>query len=307
MHKVCTFDLYDVPKLSDSTHKVNLVTNEKDMSIIAADISFQNLYQNYVKPGKMLYLASEINKKTAQSFEKLKELNVPAEVRNYAILEAESTSANTKKVQVGELKRIHMNLASPIAYYKLCLDRAYQFIAGGAPVEFHIRMKGTYVGKEKIMAGPPDVWPWMHNHFPHLRPDFILKAMPKDSVYMIKPVCDGKQVEFIITRPTPQLPKGDLTKRLMAVKNAVKQAIRGNAPIQLPRGVRERLIETWDKEDKDKDKKSGGAKRWEYSGRDVGKYEQAEENNSRHTGKGLDGGAQRDDGKQAALEEPERQ
>ncbi|KAF2128732.1 hypothetical protein P153DRAFT_367090 [Dothidotthia symphoricarpi CBS 119687] len=242
MHKVLNFDIYDMPELSASEHRVNVVKSEKDSTVIAADISMQELYDNHVKPGHMLYLTNELSKKTAENFQKLKDENIPSVARDYALVEAKTQRVIIKNpqsgAQLGELKRIHMTLSSPTSYYKLCLDRAYQFIESGSPIEVHIRVKGSYIGKDRFNPGPADVWPWMHSHFPHLRPDIIHKAMPSGTIFLVEPVCDGKQIEFVLSKRAGVMPKMDLTQRLFKVKSAVIQAIQGNANIQVPPEVR---------------------------------------------------------------------
>lgn len=237
---------YEIAPPGKSTHKVNLVESDYDPRIVEEDVSLQELYDNYIKPGHMLYLTQAVKKGTAYNFEKLKSENVPRKARNYAIVRSHTSFVKVthgqKGAQLGGLKTIILSLASPVDYFKLSLDRAYQFIANGSPVEIRTRLKGTKLSKEeRLKAGDPDAWPWVHDHFAHLRPDVILKSMPEGSMYLVKPVSDGRVVQFVISRPAKQMPPIDLTTRLLRVKESLKQALQQGKQIQLPAGMREAM------------------------------------------------------------------
>ncbi|CAO2648651.1 Nn.00g079180.m01.CDS01 [Neocucurbitaria sp. VM-36] len=246
MHKVLNFGSYEIAEPTASKHKLDLVAGDKDPTIVAKDISLQELYNKHVKPGCMLYLAHAMNRKTVEKIEKLSDEAIPSEVRNYAIVKAHTrfvkVSKGQKGKQLGGLKIVIVSLASTVEYYKLALDRAYQFIANGSPVEFRIRMSGAKVTKEdKIKPGNPDAWPWLHDRFPHIRPDFILKGMPEGTFYLIKPVSDGRLVQFVMSRPAEKMPRVDLSIRLMRVKDSVQQLIGERKLSQLPKGMRRDL------------------------------------------------------------------
>ena len=243
MHKVLVFSPYEIAEPAASEHKVNLVKGDNDTTTVAKDVSLQELYDNHVKPGYMLYLTQPLKKATAENLKKLMSENIPGEVRNYAMAKAHThfvkVEAAQKGHQLGALKVIIVRLSSPVEYFKLSLDRAYQFIANGSPVEIRIRIKGAHVGKEeRLKPGDANAWPWMHDHFPHLRPDFILKAMPEGSMYLIKPVSDGRTVQFVISKPAKKMPRVDLNKRLLSVQKSVEQSVVSGRQGQLPRALR---------------------------------------------------------------------
>lgn len=239
MHKVLDFDHYEVSPPSASSHRVNLVKSEKDSTVIEKDLSLQELYDKYLSPGKFLYLADEIPKKLDGKYEILRNENIPAERNNYAIakkhtMEKVSTKgAQTDRKQLGPLKNVIMLLSNPIEYTKLVLDRAYQFIELGSPVEVRIRLFGSAVAaKNKGKTPDPAAVPWLHDHFPHLRPDFILKSMPEGTEYLIKPVSDGRVIQFVLGRQAEQMSKLNFTTRLFRVKAAVEASLPNNPMAQ---------------------------------------------------------------------------
>lgn len=188
----------------------------------------------------------------------MKEHNIPQEHNNYAIFRAGESVVKIARHKhrdhpnpmfrdLAGLKEIHVNLASPPSYWMLVLGRAYAFLDNGHQLEFSIRYKGTYKSPSQRSApGDRDIWPWMHEHFPHLRPDFILKGMPKGAYYMIDPVSNGKHVQFVIAMPHDSKHSGsghqNLTRRLFKVKKQVKESIEAGLQAQLPKHEREKLI-----------------------------------------------------------------
>jgi hypothetical protein len=147
------------------------------------------------------------------------------------------------------LKNINFNLASPVEYCKISLDRAYQFIEAGSPVEIRTRLQGQMLAKEdRIKPGDPEVWPWIHKYFPHLRPDFILKSMPEGTVFLINPVSDGRIVQWVMSKSAQETAPVDLTKRLLRVKESVKQSTQKGKQSMLPKVLRKQLSESGQKD-----------------------------------------------------------
>ncbi|OSS48080.1 hypothetical protein B5807_06614 [Epicoccum nigrum] len=235
MHKVLFFDRCDPAPPSESKHKVNLLANATDRSVIAEDLSLQELYDKYVDHGKILYMVDPVLKKVEGSLSRLQENNIPSQNKNYALLDAGTLPHNVKNSQKllkqhGALKNTIFLLSSPPAYTRLALDRSYQFITHGSPVEFRIRFSGP---AKKRGAGPGlhndhDLMPWVFEHFPHMRPDFILKSMPAGTEYMVKPFTDGEIVQFVLALPVEKGSKIDLTVRLQRVKNQVEKTLPKN-------------------------------------------------------------------------------
>jgi hypothetical protein len=112
-------------------------------------------------------------------------------------------------------------------------------------------MANNKVGKkDKLKPGPQDWWPWLHEHFPHLHPDFILKSMPAGTYYLIKPISDGRRVAFVLSLPlsSEQYKKGpappkDMTGRLFKVQEAVAVRVRQGKQSGLPMTMRMGLIQ----------------------------------------------------------------
>ena len=231
MHKVLDFDRYHLKPPSESKHKVNLVASMTDRRVIAEGLSLQELYDNHVDHGKILYMVDPVLKKNDGLLTRLQEHNVHLSNNNYALVDAGSIPHNVKnsqkaRKQLGALKNCIFLLSTPPAHTRLLLDRSYQFIEHGSPVEFRIRLSGT--GQEKKADGQPDLVPWMFEHFPHMRPDFLLKSMPAGTEYLIQPFTNGAMVQFVLAVPAQQGPKLDLSVRLERVKNRVKDTIHVN-------------------------------------------------------------------------------
>jgi len=252
-HKVLPFDLYKVASPGDSAHEVTLVREgkkSKDPEVVAQDISLEELYEKHIGPGKMLYMIEQIDKKTAEKVDKLKSEGWQLKRRTYGILHAGSMPGSHKDPTAGKgagaLRTTPLSLSSPTAYFKLCMDRSYQYIEHGAPVEFSIAIKRSKLKKEERHFGvrDRDAWPWLHENFPHLRPDFILKSMPEGSRWSVEPVSDGRVVQFVIIRPS-KLNKDptNYTKRLFNVKRSVKLKIERGEQAQLPMIMRQRLFD----------------------------------------------------------------
>ncbi|KAF3002959.1 hypothetical protein E8E13_004320 [Curvularia kusanoi] len=236
MHKTLDFERYDEAPLSESDHKVNIVQRGPQgakTTIVAEGLSLQEVYDNHVGPGKMLYRVDEISKKLAGSFDMLQAQDIPSTYNNYAIVEAGTIPSNIRASQKllkqhGALKNTILLLSSPVPYQALVLDRSYQFIEHGSPVEFRIRFVLPAMIKKYKGVPPSDLIPWMLAHFPHLRPDFILKSMPQGTDYTIKPFTDGLSVQFVLAKQAKQGPKMDLTVRLERVKDAVRKSLGTN-------------------------------------------------------------------------------
>lgn len=264
MHKVLHFDQYKLEHYRASPHRINLLDSSSGKAI-AEGLKLQEVYDFYIKPGHMLYCCQQFHKTTAENVDKLKQERVYENCNNYAIVQAHSThfklpALRKMKKKKGEeeeqeqqkgqitnwdgIKEIHLNLSSPVEYWKMSLDRAYQFVESGHPVEMNFRIRGKHTSKqERLLPGPSDRWPWLHNYFPHMRPDFILKAMPEGTFFLVKPVSDGRHVQWVMALPTKQHTRSfDLTKKLLKVKEGVKKSIEQGKQPGLPTAMRLNLI-----------------------------------------------------------------
>ncbi|KAF2676265.1 hypothetical protein K458DRAFT_424881 [Lentithecium fluviatile CBS 122367] len=255
MHKVLPFEIYVPPPLSQSEHRINILDDARKQ-VIAKDITLQEAYEKYVEPGKALWMAETLPKTLRlDDVEKLQADKTADEINNYVVMKAYSTQAHvkidpckytndekTEVLQYGPLKEVHILCISPVEYHRLMLDKAYRFIEGGCPVEFSIRARNAKVPKKvKLVPDSKDRWPWLHNHFPHLRPDFILKAMPKGTQYLIDPVSDGRTVQFALALPS-KTSQMNLTQRLLKVRKAVIDSVQQGRQGELPMALRAGLI-----------------------------------------------------------------
>ncbi|XP_014562008.1 hypothetical protein COCVIDRAFT_85412 [Bipolaris victoriae FI3] len=248
-HKSLTFSWYELEPPSASPNRINLFETDKHHSkykLIAEDVSLQDAYDNYVKPGHMLYCMKELKKGMAKKFMAGEQEEVLNEYKNFSFAEAGShrisLDSPQKGRQLGGLKNIIFNESSPVSHFRLCMDRAYQFINLGSPVEMRIRLQGSVSKENRLMPGDPAVWPWMHAHFPHLRPDFILKEMPEGTQFLINPVSDGRVCQWVMAKPTTGSNQ-DLDGRFEKVQKGVINSIRKGVQEMLPQRMRLLLAE----------------------------------------------------------------
>lgn len=237
MHKILQHERYNVAPLTASDHKVNLVKSDTDQQVIAEGLSLQELYDNHVSPGKLLYLTDYVSKGVGDNFETLQTAVMQSKHINYALIDAHTHIHKIKHSQKGfkqhaGLKNVIFLVSNPVGYTRLALDRAYQFIEAGCPVEFRIRLVGPILVKRFKGVVPSEVQTWMHDHFPHLRPDFILKSMPEGTKYLIKPYSDRQTIQFVVAKEVVQGPKIDLTTRLERVRQAVVKSLPNNKMAQ---------------------------------------------------------------------------
>lgn len=262
-HKVLNFSPYTCPPLDTLQHKVKLwasttkhgaegvaMTTKGDL--IADNLSLQDLYDHHVKDGQMLFCMEALKKGMAQAYldtggKGKEDREIPEELRNFSTTKpgrfgVPAPKKGKKSKELAGLKTIVMNESSPPAYYSLSLNRAYQFIDVGCVVEFRLRLQGKTLSKEdRIKPADHCRWQWMHSYFPHLRPDFIMKGMPEDTVYVIQPVSDGRVVQWVASKPGRVQPPMDLTKRVFNIKTSVGRSIDQGKQAMLPKKMREQL------------------------------------------------------------------
>jgi hypothetical protein len=250
-HKLLPFDRYEVPPLDNSEHLVNIGKGE---DAIATDVSLQEVYDKHLKPGQIIYLLDDIPKSTAESVDKLHTADVTKRNRTFGVFQAGSLPHNIKTLGKGKgpgaLRVSPLKLSSPADYFKLVMDRSYQFIEQGSPVEFSIRFRSGHVNKEEqLVPSETDSWRWIHCHFPHVRPDFILRSMPEGSRFVVDPVSNGTVLQFVIAANVPKGPRipDNLTRRLFRVKDSVKLSIARGQQAQLPKHFRSQLEEAGNK------------------------------------------------------------
>jgi hypothetical protein len=250
MHKVVPFYRYEPPTPAESTHRINLWDSPYG-EVVAENVTLEEVYNKHIRPGHILYLCEKIDANRIVDHIKADQC------KDYAFMNPYSTNAHvkfdkpmytneerTEVKQHGELKKIPILATVSVDHYQLQMDRTFRLIEGGCKVEFLVKMKNHKIPKEeRLKPGPEDMWPWMHNHLPHLRPDFILKAMPEGTVYLIEPVSDGKSCMWVMALPSPSF-RQDLTRRLFKVKGAITSSIAKGMQDGLPVTLRTALIES---------------------------------------------------------------
>jgi hypothetical protein len=258
-HKVIPFSLYEPPPPKDSNQRINLV-DPKSSEVLHENITFEELYNDHLKDGLLLHQVDPVPKPYSGSIEMMQAEDIPNKHNNYALVKAKTLPGIKIRVdkpkimnmenkyfkQLAMLKEVHVQLDSPAAFWRISLDRAYQFLEHACPVEVVIRISGKHTAaKDKLHPGPADRWPWMHNSFPHLRPDFWMKSMPKGTSYLVKPVSDGRVVQWVMSMPYEKSGNAikDLTKRLFKVQTACKANIAKGQQPEMPMVLRFNLIQ----------------------------------------------------------------
>jgi hypothetical protein len=226
--------------------------------MIAKGINMQEL-TDYIHAGKFLLLVKDLKETQKWSFANLVNRDVAQSHKNYYIASHRPQVAvlgkpkrtNSKKKwikQLALLKEIPILLSATTYHFQFCMDRAYAFIDAGHPVEFSVRIGGeTEIGEERLQRGHPELFSWMFSHFPHMRPDVILKCMPAGTHYVIEPFGNGGVVKFVlglsvITGKVDSALTKNYTERVLFIKNELEKEIEKGGVSQLPKEMRKKLI-----------------------------------------------------------------
>jgi hypothetical protein len=281
MHNVLTFEPYSPPALAESDHTINIVklvdghdrtradvqgsngtAHEGEVKIqetVAEGLTLQQVWDDYIEPGKILRLAHTVPRiDVPPDHQTMAARKTVQRFRDFAIIDAFSTGAEATvggkraakaKGNLEEiahqlsLREVTLQLPTPMPHFATMMDKAYQFIRLGCPVEFNICVRLVTDKKAALVFGdspPIESLHYVYRHFPHLRPDFICKSMPSGTKYIIEPFSNGRRVQFVLglasANTGPRL--GNLTKRLLRVKASVSNAIEEGRVSQLPRKMR---------------------------------------------------------------------
>lgn len=248
-HKALPFSWYKPSSPAKSPHRINLYDSDKhgrNLQLKAKNLSLKEVYDEHLKPGYMLYNTQALKKNMAKLYKNTGE-EIPAEYNDYTFVKPHTHSvpldSSQKGRQMGGLKNIIVSEGGPPSYYRISLDRAYQFIENGSAVEMRIRLQAKLSKEQRGEAGDPTVWPWYHDYFPHYRPDFILKSMPEGTVFVINPVSDGHVCQWVMALGTKVGDK-DLNKRFVKIQDSVRQSIKRGNQSMLPKRMRQELLDT---------------------------------------------------------------
>ncbi|KAF2118633.1 hypothetical protein BDV96DRAFT_568242 [Lophiotrema nucula] len=278
LHVLLPFEQYEVPVPKRSDHKIEIweKAGKGEPRLVEADVSLTTALAKYVKEGEALgplvCPKETLSDKQVQNWEYIRDNKIQDQYKRYCIIKqgsqgvhiaskkgkkakgfiapddivvkkkADGTVMKTKITPLGPLKEQHLSLGSPTTYWHQALDKMYQFISLGNPVEISLYLRSSHEPDKikRVSRGDLEAWPWMHNHFPHMRPDFIMKAMPAGTYYMIEPFSDGKHVQWVMG---PDLPnqKRTFTKALVKIKEQLDQRVKNGTQENLPAPVKEML------------------------------------------------------------------
>ena len=211
--------------------------------MVAQDITLKHAYENYVAPGRMILLADTVTKlDVPMRLALLKEKGTVNQFRDYVILDAYSTGRSATMRSPGKIKHsweithmkslreFHFMLSSQLQHNAQQMDQAYQVLELGCPVEFSMRTRQITEQKfDELGLHEDDTFGYIYRHFPHLRPDFVLKSMPTGTRYLVKPFSNGRHVQFVLGCGSSRLDNfrsTDLTNRLLRVQKMVKQSVK---------------------------------------------------------------------------------
>jgi hypothetical protein len=250
LHTLLPFSPYVPPRLNNSA-KVNL-WSKPGGDLIAQDLTFKQLLEEHVKPGHFLCPTETMARKHAENWDYIRENDLAHQYNNYYIAEFKEQKTKVKKTssmspmvkEMARLMELHFDLGSPEPYYKISMDRMMSGLQQGRPVEVCMRISGKHVADkyERQMAGNPTIWPWMHQHFPHLHPDVIKAGMPEGTYFCIKPWSNGRHVQFVLA-PNTKMANQKLDKNLRNKKELIQQSIDKGHQSQLPKVLRQKLIQ----------------------------------------------------------------
>jgi hypothetical protein len=258
MHALLPWGKYKLPRLEESPHKVDLVGEKGER--FATGISLDKA-RECVRPGRFLIpMKTPTKRETNDLLEKRGDLCAfksykltrfrPVRAAPTKVVKPEDSESNKyvpkalRGIRQG-LKQILYDLTSPADYFEICLRRAYAFLDAGHPVEFTFRYSRDKIRREeKHKKGDARVWHWLHAHFPHLRPDIILEAMPEGAYYLLEPFSDGRALKFILMMPSSSgYRERSLARRLLSIRGRLPGEIERGTVSQLPGYMRRELIE----------------------------------------------------------------
>ncbi|KAF1993585.1 hypothetical protein P154DRAFT_527653 [Amniculicola lignicola CBS 123094] len=192
-----------MPKLEDLSHTISIL-RLKELPKNAVQVPIEEAYRDYVGPGQYLHLKVGIAQTGAPwrkyQYRSDEAAKLAQELGKFTIMGVKTSPWKPKKEPILKeggmpLKEMYIMPTSPESYVRIILAKTYHFLAEGHPVEFCVRIQ-----KYPKTSNPQDhsLFHWIHSYFPHLRPDFIMKAMPEGTYYQIKPVSDGEHVQWVM-------------------------------------------------------------------------------------------------------------
>lgn len=261
MHAILDFSRYDLLPPAQSPHAVNIVKQKlgedgEDPSVLKG-LSLKQLLANHIRPGRFLRLAAAVPRADACPNEHaLKSRRTAAKHRDYVLVDAYSPASKpaVKRKstawalyvhghdQLEDLQRrrdINLQLATPVKHFEDTINRAYQCIQIGCPVEFNICVRHCSANEAAKLfseGDPVDSLDYVFDHFPHLRPDLIFKSMPEATCWVVHPFTNGRNVRFVLGNVFHGA--HDLTDRILNVQTSVRRGIKEVKTLELPRKIK---------------------------------------------------------------------
>lgn len=213
------------------------------MQRITKRVSLHDAYIKALKPGWFLVPKEAIVKKISENYEELVKNTsrynayILQKTRSNVPVAKKKPTSNSAQVQLmSALKELNFELGSSPEFFRIQMERAHAFLDAGHPVEFNMRAK-----QNKKKEAHPEMLNLILEHFPHLRPDFILQSMPEGTVYLVDPFVSGGHVKWAFVKKVHHT-QGSMSKGILARKKKVAEAIEKGYASQLPKKMREKLI-----------------------------------------------------------------
>ncbi|KAL5451869.1 hypothetical protein PMIN05_000255 [Paraphaeosphaeria minitans] len=271
MHKIMNYERYDPPTIAELDHKINILKDvENDVGgkvreTVAEGVTLGQVFDDYIEPGKILRLAGTMPRiDTPPNKDAMEKRRSADRYRDYVVFDAFSTGA---QAEVGGrkatrargnhneithmlgLREVKLQLGTPMTHFAQMLDKAYQFIELGCPVEFDICIRHCTDKQAAVLfkgSNPINSLDYVYKHFPHLRSDFIHKSMPIGTRWIVYPFTNSRHVQFVLGRATKRDEFGmsNFTKRVLKVQKAVIQGVEEGWAQQLPRKIRSAIART---------------------------------------------------------------
>ncbi|PVH98428.1 hypothetical protein DM02DRAFT_630227 [Periconia macrospinosa] len=255
-HKALEMHRYTPPQ-PNAEHRIKLTDDKGEC--IGQDMSMKEVH-NHITPGYILspllmpHATEMRNVKSMKEGEVHKTFNgyklVKAGLENFNAAKAKKeTEHNTVFFDCKIMPFSGKRLSSPYEF-SLNMQRIHRFLEDRHPVELQMRLPGRKLKKkkrsEKEYSLYPDKdlvlqeeWEWLHAHWPHLRPDNILKSMPKGTQVWLPPYTNGANLYWVFGPPWAF--SMNLGKKIEEMKTKVREEIKKGNQMQLPKKFREQL------------------------------------------------------------------
>jgi len=179
--------------------RINLWVHSTTGRELIEQITLEDVLESHLKPGLFLVPVETPDSTQHQQQYLLK----PIDMKIPHTLKSGKTSKRPRR----GVKEFHFTLPPPVLYFTQCMWRSWHILQAGIPVEIQAH---AFYGK------PDNEDPKMIiekiNQNLHMRPDVILKAMPRASSIRVQPQTNRTKVCWVMGSPLIKR-NGDVTKR----------------------------------------------------------------------------------------------